>query len=256
MIYGLGFPAKLYFHLDCRKAIFKIRYPRAMKVLLIEDEKSVSSFIRKGLEENNIGVQQAFDGTTGLKLAQSEDYDVIILDIVLPELNGLEVCAAIRREQGNAPAILMLTSSGTTDDIVEGLSTGADDYLTKPFKFRELLARIYALARRRQDTAIILKLGDLEMNTDRKEVVRQGKRIELTAREFRLLEYLLRHRNKVVSRTDILENVWDVGHDLGTNVVEVYINYLRKKVDNGFDPQLIRTVKGMGYTIRESSNEN
>jgi two-component system copper resistance phosphate regulon response regulator CusR len=226
-----------------------------MKVLLIEDEKSVSSFIKKGLEENNINVQQAFDGTTGLRLALAEEYDVIILDIVLPELNGFEICGTIRREQGTAPAILMLTSSGTTDDIVEGLSSGADDYLTKPFRFRELLARVYALARRRQDTAMVLRLADLEMNTDTKEVFRDGKRIELTAREFKLLEYLLRHRNKVVSRVDILENVWDVNHDLGTNVVEVYINYLRKKVDNGFAAQLIRTVKGMGYAIKDENQK-
>jgi two-component system, OmpR family, copper resistance phosphate regulon response regulator CusR len=227
-----------------------------MKVLLIEDEKSVSSFIKKGLEDNNIMVMQAFDGAMGVKLSQSDDFDVIILDIVLPEINGLEVCSIIRKNLGNSVGILMLTASGTTDDIVEGLTTGADDYLLKPFRFRELLARVYALARRRQNTAVMLKVADLEMNTDAKEVTRAGKKIDLTAREFRLLEYLLRHQNKVVARVDILENVWDVNHDVGTNVVDVYINYLRKKIDNGFDLQLIRTVKGMGYTIKDSVDEN
>jgi DNA-binding response OmpR family regulator len=194
---------------------------------------------------------QAFDGVTGLKLAQQDEYDVIILDIIMPEMNGLEVCTRIREQQGNAPVIIMLTASGTTDDIVEGLNSGADDYLLKPFKFRELLARLYALARRKVNNAPLLKAADLEMNTEAKGVSRKNKRIDLTAREFRLLEYLLRNKNKVVSRADILENVWDVNHDLGTNVVEVYINYVRKKIDNGFDQPLIRTVIGMGYTIKE-----
>lgn len=224
-----------------------------MKVLLVEDELRVSSFIKKGLEENNIRVVQAFDGAMGLKLALQDDFDVIILDIIMPEMNGLEVCARIREKQGNVSAILMLTASGTTDDIVEGLHSGADDYLIKPFKFRELLARLQALARRRINNAPILKIGDLEMNTESKEVVRMGRKIDLTAREFNLLEYLLRNKNKVVSRPDILENVWDVNHDLGTNVVEVYINYLRKKIDHGFSSPLIKTVVGMGYTLKDNA---
>ena len=223
-----------------------------MKVLLIEDEQSVASFIKKGLEENNIQVVQAFDGLTGLKLSQRDEYDVIILDIIMPEMNGLEVCNRIRQQQGNTPAILMLTASGTTDDIVEGLNNGADDYLIKPFKFRELLARLHALSRRKTNHAPVLKIADLEMNTEAKEVSRNNNRIDLTAREFRLLEYLLRNKNKVVSRADILENVWDVNHDLGTNVVEVYINYIRKKVDNGYDIPLIKTIVGMGYSIKET----
>ena len=223
-----------------------------MKVLVIEDEVRVSSFIKKGLEENNILVTQAFDGATGFNMATRDEYDVIILDIVMPEMNGFEVCRQLRKEVGNALPILMLTASGTTDDIVEGLNVGADDYLIKPFKFRELLARVRALSRRKMNSARKLKVEELEMNTETKEVVRNGKQIELTAREFRLLEYLLRNKNKVLSRVDILENVWDVNHDLGTNVVEVYINYLRKKVDNGFDTHLIRTIVGMGYTIKDS----
>jgi DNA-binding response OmpR family regulator len=224
-----------------------------MKVLVIEDEVRVSSFIKKGLEENNILVTQAFDGATGFKMATRDEYDVIILDIVMPEMNGLEVCTQLRKEVGNALPILMLTASGTTDDIVDGLNVGADDYLIKPFKFRELLARVRALSRRKMNNARKLRVEELEMNTETKEVFRNGKQIELTAREFRLLEYLLRNKNKVLSRVDILENVWDVNHDLGTNVVEVYINYIRKKVDNGFETPLIRTVVGMGYTIKDSS---
>jgi DNA-binding response OmpR family regulator len=222
-----------------------------MKILLIEDELRVSSFIKKGLEENSINVTQAFDGLTGYRLAQQDEYDVIILDIVMPEMNGLEICTRLRKDFGNKQSILMLTASGTTDDIVEGLNAGADDYLIKPFKFRELLARVRALSRRHINSSNRLSADGLEMDTDAKEVIRDGKKIDLTAREFRLLEYLLRNKNKVLSRIDILENVWDVNHDLGTNVVEVYINYLRKKVDNGFHVPIIRTVVGMGYTIKE-----
>lgn len=226
-----------------------------MKVLVVEDEPGVSSFIKKGLEENGIQVTQAFDGVTGLKMAQRNKFDVVILDIIMPEMNGLEVCAKLREEFGHDISILMLTASGTTEDIVEGLNTGADDYLVKPFKFRELLARLEALSRRGAHSSRILKVGDLELNSDTKETRRQDKRIELTAREFRLLEHLLRNRNKVVSRMEILENVWDVNHDLGTNVVEVYINYLRKKIDHGFSNPLIKTVVGMGYTIRDHEDQ-
>ena len=224
-----------------------------MKVLLVEDEVRVASFIKRGLEENSIQVSQAFDGVTGLKMAQRNKFDVIILDIIMPEMNGLEVCSRLREEYGSELAILMLTAAGTTDDIVDGLNTGADDYLVKPFKFRELLARVLALARRGSNSARTLQALDLELNSQTKDVFRNSKQIDLTAREFRLLEYLLRNKNRVVSRMDILENVWDVNHDLGTNVVEVYINYLRKKVDHGFETPLIRTVVGMGYTIKESS---
>ncbi len=227
-----------------------------MKVLLIEDEQRVASFIRKGLEEHNIQVAQAFDGPTGLKLALSDSYDVIILDIVMPGMNGIELCKRLREEHSDQTPILMLTALGTTDDIVNGLTTGADDYLTKPFKFRELLARLLALARRRTVVNKILAAGDLTLDTKSMEVRRAGKRIELTAREFRLLEYLLMHKNQVVSRTYILENVWDINHDLGTNVVDVYINYLRKKIDHDFAVPLIKTVVGMGYIIKDTPREN
>ena len=223
-----------------------------MKVLVIEDERGVSSFIKKGLEENGIQVTQAFDGLTGLNTALRNKFDVIVLDIIMPEMNGLSVCTKLREAYGSDISIIMLTAAGTTQDVVEGLNTGADDYLVKPFKFRELLARIHALARRSTRRPKIIKVLDLEMNSDTKEVHRMGTRIELTAREYRLLEYLLQNKNKVVSRMDILENVWDVNHDLGTNVVEVYINYLRKKIDYGFDHPLIKTIVGMGYSLKEN----
>ncbi|MCB0487498.1 MAG: response regulator transcription factor [Cyclobacteriaceae bacterium] len=223
-----------------------------MKVLLVEDEEKVSSFIKRGLEENGMQVTQAFDGLSGLKMAQRNKFDVVILDIIMPEMNGLEVCRQLKQQFGSDISILMLTASGTTDDIVEGLNTGADDYLTKPFKLRELHARVMALGRRKSASGQVLKVQELAMNRETKDVTREGKVISLTAREYRLLEYLMLNKNKVVSRIDILENVWDVNHDLGTNVVEVYINYLRKKIDHGFDNQLIKTVVGMGYTLKES----
>lgn len=227
-----------------------------MKILLIEDEQRVASFIRKGLEEHNIQVAQAFDGVTGLNVALSDTYDVIILDLVMPGMNGMEVCKKLRGEHGDQTPLLMLTALGTTDDIVNGLTLGADDYLTKPFKFRELLARIYALARRKTVVNRVLTADDLKMDTKAMEVYRDGKKIELTAREFRLLEYLLLNKNQVVSRTFILENVWDINHDLGTNVVEVYINYLRKKIDHDFSVPLIKTVVGMGYMIKDTNRED
>lgn len=223
-----------------------------MKILLIEDEEKVSSFIKRGLEENGLQVTQAFDGLTGYKMAQRNKFDVVILDIIIPEMNGLEVCKKLKTEFGSDLSILMLTASGTTDDIVEGLNTGADDYLVKPFKLRELLARVVALGRRKSASAQLLKVLDLEMNRETKVVLRNEAEITLTAREYRLLEFLLKNKNKVVSRTEILENVWDVNHDLGTNVVEVYINYLRKKIDHDFETPLIKTVIGMGYTIKDA----
>jgi DNA-binding response OmpR family regulator len=227
-----------------------------MKVLLVEDEQRVASFIRKGLEEQGIQVSQAFDGNMGLAMALSGEYDLVILDLVMPGMNGLDVCKKLRVEHGSQTPLLMLTALGTTDDIVNGLATGADDYLTKPFKFRELLARIHALTRRKSAIAKTLTVSDLVLNVDAKEVYRAERKIELTAREFRLLEYLLQNKNRVVSRTDILENVWDINHDLGTNVVEVYINYLRNKINHGFTMPLIKTVIGMGYAIKDIDRED
>ncbi|MDH5475643.1 MAG: response regulator transcription factor [Cyclobacteriaceae bacterium] len=225
-----------------------------MKILLIEDEQSVSSFIKRGLEEQGNSVVQAFDGVIGLKLASQDDYDVIILDVVMPGMNGIEVCDKLKNHREISTPILMLTALGTTDDIVTGLETGADDYLPKPFKFKELLARINALVRRSSNSEKkgidILKIQDLEMNLKSKEVYRGGVEIILTAREFKLLEYLMKNKNRVVSRTNILESVWEVDFDLGTNVIDVYINYLRKKVEHGFSSKIIKTVIGMGYVIK------
>lgn len=226
-----------------------------MRVLLIEDEPSVSSFIRKGLEEQGMLVVQAFDGPTGLNLALRENFDVVILDLIMPGMNGMEVCRKIREQRGYTVPVLMLTALGTTDDIVDGLNSGADDYLPKPFKFRELVARLQALTRRKKTSGNLLKAADLVLNRETKEVLRSNKPIALTAREFRLLEYLLINKNRVLSRADILESVWDVNHDLGTNVVDVYINYLRKKIDSGFSPALIKTIVGMGYTIKDTDRE-
>lgn len=226
-----------------------------MKILLIEDEASVSSFIKRGLEEEGHIVTQAFDGVTGVKLADDSELDLIILDVIMPGMNGIEVCNILKNEKEIPTPIIMLTALGTTDDIVTGLDIGADDYLTKPFKFKELLARINALTRRRKKLEKkeneYLQVQDLTMNLGSKEVHRNGVQIELTAREFKLLEYLLKNKNRVVSRTSILENVWEVDFDLGTNVIDVYINYLRKKIEQGFDSKIIKTVIGMGYIIKD-----
>lgn len=226
-----------------------------MQILLIEDEQSVSSFIKRGLEEQGNHVTQAFDGLTGLKLATEESFDMIILDVIMPKMNGIDVCDQLKNKHKIETPILMLTALGKTDDIVTGLETGADDYLAKPFKFKELLARINVLNRRgtisHKNDSQLLTVQDLEMNLESKEVQRASVEITLTAREFRLLEYLLKNKNRVVTRTNILENVWEVDFDLGTNVIDVYINYLRKKIEHGFSSKIIKTVIGMGYVIKD-----
>lgn len=225
-----------------------------MNLLLVEDEPNVSAFIKKGLEEHGYQVTPAYDGLSGLKLVEQYPFDLLILDIILPQMGGLEVCRQVR-EQGFAELpILMLTALGSTEDVVTGLDAGADDYLKKPFKFKELLARVRALLRRRflDVPSQRLQVMDLEVDLDKKEVHRGNVAINLTAREFRLLAYLLKNKGRVVSRADILENVWDLNFDPGTNVIDVYVNYLRKKVDKGFDHKLIHTVVGMGYTLKES----
>ncbi len=225
-----------------------------MKVLVIEDEQRVSNFIKKGLEEQGDEVMQAFDGDMGLKLATQYEFDIIVLDIIMPQKNGMEVCHILKNKLKFTTPVLMLTALGTTDDIVDGLDAGADDYLVKPFKFKELYARLKALNRRhlpKQEANKQLKVKDLIVDLNLKEVYRQNELINLTSREFRLLEYLLRNKNKVVSRVDILENVWEINFDLGTNVVDVYINYLRKKIEKPFNSKLINTVIGMGYIIKD-----
>ena len=222
-----------------------------MKILLVEDEPKVASFIKKGLEEQTYIVDLAYDGLMGKKLALSNEYDIIILDVILPSISGIELCKEIRKSNTSVP-VLLLTALGTTEDKVIGLDAGADDYLTKPFKFMELLARIRALTRRKsnQTTPTILTIADLEMDTGSKIVKRNGKIINLTAREFFLLEFFLKNKGIVLSSAVIAENIWEISFDTGTNIVDVYINYLRNKIDKGFSPKLIHTIIGMGYVLK------
>jgi len=224
-----------------------------MNILVVEDEQAVSSFIKKGLEENGHSAFQAFDGDSALQWLSSREFDLILLDIILPKRNGIDLCKTIRQELKLEQPIIMLTALGASDDIVLGLKSGADDYLTKPFKFKELLARIEALARRYGKNVVsnTLEVDDLKLDLDKKMVVRDGVEINLTAKEFNLLHYLLKNKGRVVSRVDILENVWDVSFDLGTNVIDVYMNYLRNKIDKPFKHKLIHTVIGMGYILKE-----
>ena len=218
---------------------------------------NVSAFIKKGLEEEGFHVDVAFDGYSGTRLALQEAYDLIILDIILPQINGLEVCRMLREEKIETP-ILMLTALGSTDDIVTGLKTGADDYLVKPFKFKELLARIDALIRRNQNRIInpVFKFAGLELNDSTKEVKRNGKVIKLTAREFSLLQYFINNLGIVKSRMQIMESVWGNTYDNNSNVVDVYVNYLRNKIDKDYSSKLIHTITGMGYIFKEDENEN
>ncbi|MDR3706427.1 MAG: response regulator transcription factor [Paludibacteraceae bacterium] len=222
-------------------------------ILVIEDEINVSSFIKRGLEEEGHTVEVAYDGAMGFSLASSIDFDIIILDIILPQMNGIELCREIRSKIGFDVSVIMLSALGSTDDIVKGLETGADDYLVKPFKFKELLARINVMLRHKDSGNYTKKyeIADLSLDMETKTVTRSGKVILLTSKELRLLEYFLANKGKVLSRTSILENVWDYNVDMSTNVVEVYINYLRKKVDKGFDVKLIHTLIGIGYVLKE-----
>jgi DNA-binding response OmpR family regulator len=230
-----------------------IRLKNKMKVLIVEDEPKVASFLKQGLEEQAFDVTIAYDGFFGKKMALDNYYDVIVLDLLIPYINGIDLCKQLRTEGLNAP-ILMLTALGSTDDKVLGLEAGADDYLVKPFEFRELVARLRALCNRYTDNLQdqkVLKLADLELDLYKKVVRRGGKSIDLTAKEFSLLEYLLRNKNRVISRAEIAEKVWDVNFDTGTNIIDVYINFLRKKVDKEFSLKLIYTMVGMGYIMKE-----
>lgn len=223
-----------------------------MRILLIEDEIKTLQSLRQGLEEFGWTVNAASDGLFGLGLAQQQEFDVIVSDITMPGMDGLMLCRKLR-EQGIATPVLLLTALGHTDDKVTGLEAGADDYLTKPFEFKELLARIKALARRPTAslrTENILRFKDLEQDLDAKTVRRSGKEILLTPREFALLEFFLRNPGKVLSKTEIAEKVWDLDFDTGTNVIEVYVNYLRNKMDKGFEQKLIHTQFGQGYVLK------
>lgn len=224
-----------------------------MKVLIVEDEPKLAGFVKKGLEEQAWEVDVAYDGQIGLSLALSTLYDVIVLDVNLPKINGFELAALLRREDVRTP-ILMLTALGTLNDKLAGFDAGADDYLVKPFEFQELIVRLRALQKRnieRGQTTNVLKVADLELDLNERVARRSGNRIDLTAKEFGLLEYFMRNRGRVVSRVDIAEKVWDIHFDTGTNTIDVYVNFLRKKIDRDFPQKLIHTVVGMGYIMKE-----
>lgn len=223
------------------------------KILIVEDEQKIADTLKLGLAENGFYVEVAYDGNIGYKLFQSHPFDLIVLDINLPGLNGFELCKRIREKNMGIP-VIMLTALSSLEDKIEGYDTGADDYLVKPFEFKELLMKIRVLLKRTTamtaPAGTTLKAGDLKMNVDSKEVKRGDRIIHLTAKEFQLLEYLLRNKNKVMSRADLAINVWDIDFDTNTNIIDVYINYLRNKVDKPFDQKLIQTHVGLGYILK------
>ncbi|MEK7594329.1 MAG: response regulator transcription factor [Patescibacteria group bacterium] len=221
-----------------------------MRILVVEDEHKIASALKQGLEQESYAVDVAYDGEDGLNTALNDEYDLILLDVMLPKLNGFDVCRQLRDADNHTP-ILMLTAKDQNRDIVQGLNTGADDYLAKPFSFEVLLARVKALLRRPHDKlGEILKSEDLSLDTLKKEVKRDGKTISLSSKEYALLEYLLRNENRVLSKNNIITHVWDFDADILPNTVEVFIAYLRAKVDKPFDgPELIQTVRGFGYKL-------
>ena len=224
-----------------------------IRILFVEDEKKIAHALKTGMEEQGFQVELAYDGAMGEELFNNYDFDLVILDINLPDINGYALSRMIRERNRDIP-ILMLTALGTVEDKVEGFEAGADDYLVKPFAFKELVARIKSLLRRTihgLPSGHFLRIADLEINLDSKEVFRAGNKISLTAKEFQLLEYLVRNKNRVVSRADIAGRVWDIGFDTGTNVIDVYINFLRKKIDKDYSVKLIHTHIGMGYIMKE-----
>ncbi|MDR1645351.1 MAG: response regulator transcription factor [Tannerellaceae bacterium] len=224
-----------------------------MKILLVEDEINIASFIERGLREAGYSVLTAYDGVAGWEMAATESFHLLILDLIMPRMNGLELCRRYRQTYGYASPVIMLTALGTTDDIVKGLEAGADDYIVKPFSFAELEARIQALLRRTKGGVTQAKgrlcCGDLVLEPDNHRAVRNGRPIDLTIREYRLLEYLMLNSGTALSRQSIIKEVWDKEADRNMNVVDVYINYLRAKIDKGADRKLIQTVSGIGYRI-------
>lgn len=221
----------------------------------MEDETKIADTLKQGLEENGFYVEVAYDGTIGWKLFERHSFNLVVLDINLPGINGYELCRMIRARDNSTP-VIMLTALSSLNDKIDGYDAGADDYIIKPFEFRELLMKIRVLLKRTMSQNLpvgnILHAGELQMNLDSKEVKRGDKPIQLTAKEFQLLEYLMRNKNKVVSRADIAINVWDIDFDTNTNVIDVYINYVRNKVDKQFDKKLIQTQVGMGYILKEN----
>jgi DNA-binding response OmpR family regulator len=225
-----------------------------MKVLLVEDEAALASMLNKGLKEAGYEVTVAPDGLIGHEMATKNQFDVMILDIMLPGLNGIQLCKQLRRQQIDTP-ILMLTALGTTENIVAGLDSGADDYLVKPFHFAELEARLRTLMRRTSNgsnnQSDVLQIGSLALNTSTRSASLNGEPVTLTATEYRLLEFMLHNRGRVLSRMELLENVWGIDFNMSTNVVDVYVNYLRKKIDTNPARKLIHTMIGMGYILKE-----
>jgi DNA-binding response OmpR family regulator len=227
--------------------------PDEINILIVEDEKKIADILKKGLAEHQYHVDVAYDGLVGQKVFDAHAFQLVILDINLPGMNGYELCKYIRSRNEKIP-VIMLTALSSTDDKVEGFDAGADDYIIKPFDFKELLVRIRALLKRiyqQVPSGNILKVNDVVMNLESKEVTRSGKPITLTAKEFQLLEYLVRNKNRVVSRADIALKVWDIDFDTKTNVIDVYVNFLRKKIDRDFLPKLIHTQVGMGYILKD-----
>lgn len=225
------------------------------RILIVEDEVKVANAVKMGLEENGFEVELAYDGRMGKSLAATQDYDLVILDLNLPYNNGYEICEVIRRRNAKVP-VIMLTALGGMDDKMQAFELGADDYLVKPFDFRELLARIRVFLKRAgaevpPNNRYKIVIADLEIDRERKEVLRSGKKISLTAKEYQLLELLALHKGKVISKTTIAEKVWNIDFDTGTNVIEVYMNFLRKKIDKDFDQKLLHTKTGMGYYLSE-----
>ncbi|RYF70760.1 MAG: response regulator transcription factor [Cytophagaceae bacterium] len=222
-----------------------------MKILIVEDEERLVSFIRKGMLAEGYEVDMAYDGRIGLSLFRKEAYDIIILDVNLPHINGFELCRLIRADNETVP-VLILTALDSLANKADGFNAGADDYLAKPFEFQELLLRVRALTRRNGPKhQHVLRLADLELNLDTKTVIRAGQRVDLTTREYALMEYLMLNKGKVISRIDISERVWNLNFDSNTNVIDVYVSYLRKKIDKDFSPKLLHTIVGMGYVLRE-----
>lgn len=229
-------------------------FPDELSILVVEDEKKIADALKKGLAEQQFHVEAVYDGLIAKRMLENNFFHLVILDVNLPGMNGYELCKFIRSRDEKIP-VIMLTALNALNDKIEGFDAGADDYIVKPFDFKELLVRIRALLKRiyqQVQQGNILRVSDVVMNLENKEVSRSGKPISLTAKEFQLLEYLVRNRNRVVSRADIALNVWDIDFDTKTNVIDVYVNFLRKKLDKDFSPKLIHTQVGMGYILKDT----